>query len=234
MTKFKFLVGLGFLLLAAQFSSGQSTVANTPSTDTIEPGSFYFEVNYGGHFGKYAAGGYQTYGMRTVYGLRRNVEIGGNFYYTRDGENSPVEFVPNIKWKAYENEKYKFAVSGGAMVSIPLRAEKGARPSAFVYANASKGFDLANGFRVTGGVYSIIGAKSDSGSKKGVMIGYEQTLYKKISLYADWISGNNRFSYSGIGVGVPVTKKDVIFAGYNFGNTGRGNNWLSLTYGHTF
>lgn len=235
MNKINLILGLGILLLAAQFASSQTTIANTPSTDVIEPRSFYFEVNYGGHFGKYADGGFQTYGLRAVYGLRRNVEIGGNFTYTRKGsEIAPVEFVPNVKWKAYSNEKYKFAVSGGAMAAVPVRDEKGARPSAFVYANASKGFDYANGFRLTGGVYSIVGAKPDSGSKKGVMVGYEQTIYKKISFYGDWVSGNNRFSNTGVGLSIPLSKKDVVFAGYNFGNNGRGNNWMSVTYGRFF
>jgi len=230
----KLALSLAVGLFSAYLAGAQTTIANSPSTDVIEPRSFYFEVNYGGHFGKYSDGGFQTYGLRTVYGVRRDLEIGGNLYRTRDGDVSPVEFAPNIKWRAYNNEKYKFAVSGGAMASIPVKDEKGARPSAFVYANASKGFDFANGFRLTGGVYSIVGAKSDSGSRKGVMVGYEQTVYKKVSFYADWISGHNRYSFTGLGIGFPITKKGVFFAGYNFGNAGRGNNWLSVTYGRYF
>jgi hypothetical protein len=151
-----------FILLAVQSISAQTTISNIPSTDVIEPKSFHFEINYGGHFGKYDGGGFQSYAVKTIYGLSRNIEVGTNFAYTRNGGTSPVEIAPNIKWKAYNNEKYKFAVSGGAMAFIPIRDEKGSRHSAVVYANTSKGFDFANGFRLTG-IYTTIRAESGNG-----------------------------------------------------------------------
>ena len=222
------------LLCAVHSASAQTTISNIPSTDVIEPGSFYLEGNYGGHFGKYEDGGFQAYGVKMLYGVRRNLEVGANFSYTKTGEIAPVEFIPNVKWKAYFNEKHKVAVTGGAMVFVPLRAEAGSKPAAMVYTNASKSFNAAKGFRLTGGVYQMVGVKSGFGTKNGVMLGYEQVLHKKVSLFADWTSGKNRFGYKAVGFSLPVTKKDVIYTGYNFGNTGRGNNWLNITYGRYF
>lgn len=234
MKKFYLLFILGIFVLSSQTIQAQTTISNIPATDVLDPQTYYIEANFGGHFGKYADGGFQSYGLKALYGLRRNVEIGANFTYTKDGSISPVEVSPNIKWKAYNNEKYAVSVSGGAVAFIPVRDEKGARPTAMIYANASKNFDAAKGFRLTGGVYSIIGAKSVSGNRKGVMLGYEQTLIKKSSLFVDWTSGNNRFGYTAAGLSIPLSKKDVFYAGYNFGNTGRGNNWLSVSYGRFF
>jgi len=223
-----------FLLGTVQFASAQTTISNTPSTDVIEPKNFYLEVNYGGHFGKYADGGFQTYGLKAVYGLSRNIEVGTNMSFTKDGGTSPVEITPNVKWKAYYNEKNKVTVSGGAMLFVPVKNEKGSRPMGFVYANVSKGFDFAKGFRLTSGVYHLVGAKSESGNRKGVMLGYEQNLAKRVSFYADWTSGKNRFGYAAAGLSIAATKKDVIYTGYNFGNSGRGNNWFTISYGHYF
>jgi hypothetical protein len=234
MNKLRNLFSLAVPLLLASVVYGQSTIANTPSTDVTERGTTYLEFNYGGHFGKYSEGGFQTYGIKTLFGAGRNLEFGANLAYTKTGGLSPVELSPNAKWKAYSNEKYKVAVSGGVIGFIPLRAESGTRPIAMLYTNVSKSFDYAKGFRLTAGVHTLVGAKEESGNRKGVMLGYEQTLYKNVSFFADWTSGQNRFAYSGVGLSIPVRKKNVFYAGYNFGNSGRGNNWLAITYGRFF
>lgn len=222
------------LLVGIEAVAAQTTISNAPSTDVIEHQSSYLEAGYSGHFGKYSDGGFQSYGFKALYGLRRNVEIGANLSYTRDGASSPVEFSPNVKWKAYYNENHKFAVSGGAIAFIPVKDVKGSRPSALVYAIAGKEFDFAGGIRITGGVYTTVGMKKEDGNRKGFMIGYEQTLIKKAGFIAEYISGSNRFGYTSVGLSIPFAKKNVFFAGYNFGNTGRGNNWLAVTYGRYF
>ncbi|MBS1792374.1 MAG: hypothetical protein JSS81_00890 [Acidobacteria bacterium] len=234
MNRKNIILTLALLLFGWQLLSGQTTISNIPSTDVIEPRSFYGEVNFGGHFSKYETGGFQTYGVKSLYGLTRNVEIGANFTYTRNGADSPVEFGPNVKWKAFQNEKHKVAVTGGLMAFIPVRAAEGSRPIAMVYANASKGFDFAKGFRLTGGFYQLVGAKAGSGNRKGAILGYEQTVYKKISFFADWTSGKNRFGYAAAGLSIPLSKRNIIYAGYNFGNGGRGNNWFNITFGRFF
>ncbi len=223
-----------FGLFLCQTAFAQTIISNIPATDVIEKKDFYAEVNFGAHFGKYENGGFQAYGIKTLYGVSRDLEIGANIAYTKTGEISPIEFAPNVKWKAYSNEKHKVAVVGGAMTFVPVRAEKGSRPIGLIYANASKGFNAAKGFRLTGGVYSIVGAKAESGNRKGVMFGYEHRLHKNVSLFADWASGKNRFGYSAVGLSIPLTKRDMIYSGYNFGNRGRGNNWFAITYGRFF
>lgn len=225
---------LFFLLIAAQISSAQTTISNIPSTDIIESKDFYIEVNHAGHFAKFVDGGFQAYGLKTIYGVHKDFEIGANFCFTRNNGISPVEIVPNFKWKVYKNEKNKVAVSGGAMIFVPIREEKGTQPSAFVYSNLSKSFNFANNFRLTSGVYTVVGAKSISGNKHGVMLGYEQNIAKGVSFFADWTSGKNRFGYAAAGLSIPVKKNGVIYTGYNFGNTGRGNNLFSISYGKFF
>lgn len=232
--KILFSFNLFILMVATQFASAQTTISNTPSTDIIESKDFYVEVNHAGHFAKYDVGGFQAYGLKTIYGIHKNFEIGANFCFTKNNGTSPVEIVPNFKWKVYKNEKNTVAVSGGAMLFVPIRDEKGSQPSAFVYTNISKGFNFANSFRLTTGFYTVVNAKSESGNKNGVMLGYEQNIAKGVSFFADWTSGKNRFGYAAAGLSIPVMKKGVIYTGYNFGNVGRGNNSFSISYGKFF
>lgn len=100
-----------------------------------------------------------------MYGLGKHVEIGANYGFARAGRHSVSEISPNIKWQAYANEKSKIAISGGAIAFFA----SGERPSAFLYANASK--ELGSGLRFTGGVYTTVKSRSATGTRSGVMAG---------------------------------------------------------------
>jgi len=75
----------------------------------------------------------------------------------------------------------------------------------------------------------------DSGTDKtGMIAGYEQPLTGKLSFITDWFSGNNNLGYVTAGTGLVLSPRDSIYAGYRFGNHGRGNNSLGVYYGRTF
>ena len=74
----------------------------------------------------------------------------------------------------------------------------------------------------------------DGGTKNGAILAYEQPLTGKLSFIADWYSGKNRFGYAAAGFGLTLTRRSSLYAGYNFGNSGRANNSLGLFYGYTF
>ena len=78
-----------FAVLVFGFSvSAQSTLFNTPSSDTLPENRFYMEADFIGKFAKPEKGGFQTYGYRVVYGVKRNLEVGSNFYFTRNGSRT--------------------------------------------------------------------------------------------------------------------------------------------------
>ena len=235
MTKFQTVL---FALIFFAFSytiSAQSTLFNVPSTDTLPEGRFYIEADFIAKFAKYEKGGFQTYGYRMVYGVRKNLEVGANFFYTRDGsKTSAKEFQPNIKFQAYQNEKYGVAVSTGAQFFVPLDKTAGTRTFAMLYSNVSKTIEATHGTRVPGGFYNIVGAERDFGTKRGAILGIEQPIRGRLSLIADWYSGNNRLGYSAAGLNYAITKRQFVLVGYNFGNYGRGNNAFSAFYGFTF
>ncbi len=212
----------------------QSTIFNIPSTDVLSEKKFYIEGDLIAHFDKFSRGGFQSFGVRTVYGVRRNLEVGVNFFYTRNGTTSPKELQFNTKYKIYEKEKHGFAVSSGAQVFVPLNRAAGGRTYGMFYSNASKTIERTNKTRLTGGFYTVFGADRDFGTKTGAMVGVEQPLTRKLTFTADWYSGKRRFGYSSAGLSYSFAKRQFLQVGYNFGNSGRGNNAFSAFYGFTF
>lgn len=213
----------------------QSTLLNVPTTDVVAERTAYLEGDFISHFDRLKNGGFQTYGYRTVYGLRKKVEVGTNFYFTRASETKLNEFQANAKFKFFQNEKLGLAASAGTQIYVPIKNKIGLKTFSMFYSNASKVFEQAKGLRVTGGYYRIVGvAKQDFGSKQGAIVGVEQPLFKNLTFIADWYSGKNRFGYSAAGFGLPITKRQSIYAGYNFGNTGRANNSFAFYYGFNY
>jgi hypothetical protein len=215
-------------------TSAQTTVVNTPSTDIVPEKRIFIEADFAAHIDSYEKGGFQTYGYRTAYGLTKNLEVGANVFYTKTGDGSPGEFQPNLKYKFFEDEKNQVTITGGVIGFVPLNDAAGSRTFGLVYSNASKVVRKAKGMRVTGGAYTVVGSEDDFGTKSGAILGLEQPIAPKVKFVADWYSGKNRFGYSAAGVNYSITKKQFVFAGYNFGNTGRANNFLSVFYGYSF
>ena len=215
-------------------TSAQSFIFNVPSTDTQPVNTIYIEADLFAHFASYPNGGFQKFGPLTVYGLRKNVEIGVNFYYDREENKRALELQPNIKWKAYNGDKKGVAVSVGTIAFIPLNKAAGTRPTAMVYANGSKTIQSAKGMRLTGGIYQWINTEQNFGTKTGVMLGLEQPITKKMTLLVDWFSGKNRLGYSSVGFGYHESKSQYFGIVYSFGNSGRGNNYFTAFYGFTF
>lgn len=226
-----------FLLFhaAAQSVAAQSTIFNVPSTDVVAEKTAYLEADFLAHFSSYEKGGFQSYGYRMVYGARKKLEVGANFFYTRNGiKTAPKEFQPNVKWQAYQSEKYGVGVSTGAWAFVPLDKSAGDRVFGMVYSNVSKTVKPTGGTRLTGGFYQIVGARRDFGARRGAIVGVEQPVVRRVNFLADWSSGKNRFGYAAAGFGLAVTKRQFLYTGYNFGNTGRANNYFSAFYGVAF
>jgi hypothetical protein len=222
------------LLLSLSNGAAQSTVFNIPATDVQSPGKVYLEANFIMHYGGIRDGGYRTYGPRIVVGLPGNTEVGVNAYYTRALPAEPIEIQPNFKWQFYANEERGLAFAAGVLVSLPLTRRSLGTKSAQIYVVGSKSFDGKYAPRVTFGGYRLAGSFDDETDKTGVMLGYEQPITKKLAFVTDWSSGNNDYGYVTAGAGITFSPRSLLYAGYSFGNQGRGNNSLGIFYGHTF
>lgn len=222
------------LLICSSTVFSQTTILNVPSTDIAGEKRLTVEADFIAHLDKWETGGFQTYGIRAIYGAGKKIETGLNIYYTRNGLNSPKELQTNFKYRFFANEKYGIAATIGSQLVIPVNRSAGNRVFGMIYANASKIVKQTYSTRLTGGFYTIAGAEKGFGSKNGALLAVEQPIKGRLSFYADWYSGKNRFGYSAAGLNFTLTKKQYILIGYNFGNYGRGNNSLGIYYGHTF
>jgi hypothetical protein len=228
-------VFLCLLVFTASLAAiAQSTIFNIPSTDVMGENRFYVEADFIAHFDKWSKGGFQGYGYRAIYGVRKKLEVGVNFFFTRNGSTSPKELQPNFKYKVYDKEKYGIATSAGGQFFVPLNRSAGNRAFGMFYSNASKVIKKTGETRVTGGFYTVVGTRRDLGTKNGAIVGIEQPLKGKLIFTADWYSGKNRFGYSSAGLSYSFAKRQFFQVGYNFGNAGRANNALSDFYGFTY
>ena len=127
------------------------------------------------------------------------------------------------------------AAAVGGVLFIPLKNRDEANTNALLYFTFSKEIKKKYGPTFTTGAYSFVGRMGEGETRAGVMLGYEQPLVPdKLYYFADWYSGDNTFGYAASGLGVEFPKANYIYAGYSFGNQGRGNNWLGIYLGHTF
>lgn len=222
------------IFLISSSVAAQSTIFNIPSTDVQAPRSVYLETDFITHFASYKNGGYQTYEPRLVVGVPGHMEVGVNLVYTRSASPEPIVVEPNVKWQFYNNEKQGIAVAAGALLSVPVTHRRDGNTTGLVYLVGSKSFSGSRAPRLTFGGYQLLGRFAEGTDKTGVLAGYEQPLTKKFSFVTDWFSGNNDLGYLTPGIGINFSPKNNIYAGYSFGNQGRGNNSLGVYYGHTF
>ena len=234
----KFITALFGIILFAQHTQlvqAQSTLFNIPSTDVVPKKKVYFEFDFISHLESHRDGGFQGYIPRAVVGAGGNVEVGVNVAFTDAfAPDQPIEAQPNVKWQFYRNEKKGVALSAGGILYTPIAHRTGTDTFGFLYTNFSKQVKGSYGPRLTVGGYGLVGRADGTGTKGGVMLGYEQPLHPKVKFVADWFSGKNRFGYVTPGLGFTVTPNSAFYAGYSIGNEGRKNNFLFLYYGITF
>lgn len=230
----KLVASVGFVVASAYGVSAQSTVFNIPSTDIQPAHRLYVEADFTAHLSSFASGGYQSYGPRIVYGLNKRMEVGFNAFYTWTSPAEATEIQPNFKFKIYENETNGVSVAAGTIAFIPVTERSTSTTRAMVYVVVSRNIKGDHGPRFTAGSYALVGSFEPGTTKKGAMFGYEQPITKRVSFVADWATGNNDYGYVVAGMGINLTRKSTLYAGYNFGNQGRANNSLGIYYGFTF
>lgn len=212
----------------------QTTILNVPTTDVLPPQKLSVAVDYGTHLAPYEKEGFHYFGPNLIYGVRKNVEIGFNAYYTLSSEPDAAEIQPNAKWQFFNDEESGVAAAVGGILFIPLKNRDAMKTKAMLYTTVSQQIRGKYGPRLTTGAYSFIGPMDAGETRGGLLLGYEQPLHSKLTFVADWFTGYNSFGYAAAGLGLTLPKESYLYASYNFGNRGRGNNWLGIYFGRTF
>jgi hypothetical protein len=231
----------------------QSTIFNIPTTDTVAKGGVYAEFDFLPQVPGFDDSRTYVYNPRLVVGAPGNLEFGVNFpmYNTRaSGDSTTNAYIqPNAKWKIYSKDDAGVAISAGGLLNTPLNNRDGQDSWGLIYGLVSKKIKTGNyGPRFHVGPYGILSANQDpdegpvsfSGPRAGMILGYEQPVYKTISFVADWFSGKNFFGYFTPGISITLPRSGLLNAGYSFGNdsweddNAIKNRYFFFYYGVTF
>jgi hypothetical protein len=230
------LVGLVFtVLLCGGYSAAhcQQTIFNVPSTDVLDKGKVYAELDASlkPTDGAVVAD-FSSFVPRVVIGAGSRIEIGLNVTGNIQPGPDSTTLVPTIKWKPYQSESgWAFVVGDNLFVPVRNRAYNAGN---YVYAEMSKTFK--SGTRITFGSYDFTRNVVTSANRAGGQFGFEQPLNKKITIAADWLTGKHSAGYFTPGVVFKVGPKVTGYAGYSLGNSGisDGNHFFLLELGYNF
>jgi hypothetical protein len=229
-------IALSIMVMTAFARNGQAqqTIFNVPTTDVLDKGKVYVEVdisfkpNNAGAVNRFSA-----FVPRVVFGTGGNVEVGLNVTGNVQPGADSTTLSPTAKWKAYQGKDNGIALVIGDNLFIPVR-HRGYKLGNYVYAEVSKTFK--SGTRVTAGGYDFTRNVVAPANRGGGQFGFEQPLNKKVSLAADWITGKHSAGYFSPGVVFKIGPKVTGYASYSIGNqnAARGNHFFLMEVGYNF
>lgn len=227
-------VAVAILICSAAKTSAQQTVFSVPTTDILDQGKVYVELDssFKIHDSR-AVRRFSSFVPRVVVGVRqRRVEVGMNVTGNIQPGRDSTTLVPTVKVKVYENEKHGVAVATGANVYLPVR-QRIYRAGVYTYAMVSK--TLGSSTRVGGGAYLFTkNVVSPNANRGGVQFTIEQAITRRLSLNADWISGRHAAGYLTVGPSFKFTNRFVGAAAYAIGNENAkdGNHFFYVQLGY--
>ena len=237
-------------VLVAQTASAPSTIFNIPSTDTVDKGKGYFEIDFLPQApGPDTGASTNIFNPRIVIGLPMDAEFGVNVPIYHNGDGNPANLAylqPNFKVKFYKNDMDGLAATVGIVANFPMNRTDVQLPWAYIYGNFSKKVKGDMGPRFTVGPFGVIAKQDDprkvgfSGTRGGVLLGYEQPLGGPVSFVADWFSGKNSIGYFTPGISITLPHNGLLNAGYSIGNdswensNATKNRYAFIYYGITF
>ncbi len=210
----------------------QQTIFNVPSTDILDKGKVYFELD--ATFkpnNSDAVSRFSSVVSRIVVGAGGNVEVGLNVTGNIQPGADSTTLSPNIKWRVYNGEKNGVAVVVGDNLFVPVR-NRSYNVGNYAYAQVSKTFAKTK-TRITGGGYHFTKNVVAGGAKAGGQFGFEQTVNKYLNINADWITGKHAAGYFTPGIAFKPSGKVTGYLGYSIGNTNarQGNHFVYAAIG---
>ena len=232
--RYRSLVTFLFCCAFSVAARGQETIFNVPSTDVLDRGKVYGELDVS--FKPYdsaAVGHFSTFVPRIVAGTGGNLEIGLNLNGNIQPGADSTTLVPTIKYKLYQSKDKSVAMVAGSNVYIPIR-NRAYNLGTWSYVEISKTIKktrlTAGGYVATKNVFAA------NASRAGGMFGFEQTINSKFSFATDWITGKHSAGYVTPGLIWKPTSKITAYSAYSIGNSNvqRGNHFFLLELGYNF
>lgn len=223
---------IGAIGLKAQ---AQQTVFNVPTTDVLDKGKVYFELDISAKPNDSTAlNKFSSFVPRLVVGAGGKVEVGVNILGNVQPGPDSTTIVPTVKWKVYDGGDNGWAMVLGDNLYFPVR-NKGYNAGTYAYTTIQRTINKSTrvGF---GGYFFSKNVVAANANRAGGQFTIEQPLNKKVTLAADWLTGKHGAGYFTPGVVFKVGPKVTGYASYSIGNqnASRGNHYFLIEFGYNF
>jgi len=224
---------ISVLFIPAASANAQQTIFNVPSTDVLDKGKVYAELDAslkptgGSDVAKFS-----SFVPRVVIGAGSNIEFGLNVTGNIQPGPDATTLVPTIKWRPFQSENgWNIVVGNNLFIPVRNRAYNAAN---YFYAETSKTFK--NGPRITFGGYDFTKNAVAGANRAGGQFAFEQPLNKTITFAADWFTGRHAAGYFTPGFIFKAGPSITGYAGYSIGNqnVSGGNHFFLLEFGYNF
>lgn len=218
-------------------SRAQQTIFNVPSTDILDKGKVYFELDSTFKLNRNPENVVQRFSSfvpRLVIGTGGRFEAGLNLTGNIQPGADSTTLVPTIKLRLYDGETNGWAFVVGNNLFIPVR-HKTYNAGNYAYAEISKNFQTKT--RLTGGGYHFTAnVVAVNAQRAGGQLAIEQSINSKLSFAADWYTGKHANGYFTPGVIVKFHPKVTGYFTYQIGNADfrRGNHFFLTEIGVNF
>jgi hypothetical protein len=226
---FLFVILTGFAFRA----NAQQAIFNVPTTDVLDRGKVYFELDAAFKFNNQElVRRFSAFTPRAVVGVGGNAEIGLNLTGNVQPGADTTTFVPTVKWRFFQNEKKDVALIAGTHVFVPVR-NRVYKIGSYSYLAGSKIFREKT--RLTAGAFyfskNVVAPRAD---RAGGQFGFEHFLNERVTFAADWFTGRHSSGYFTPGVIYKPHPKVTTYFSYQIGNGGarRGNHFFLLEIGY--
>lgn len=222
------------LVLAWLPASAQQTIFNVPTTDVLDKGKVYVELDVSlKPNDQEAVRKFSSFVPRIVVGVCSDVEVGLNVTGNIQPGSDSTTLVPTVKWKFYNSENKGISLVAGNNFYIPLR-NRAYRFGSYTYLAGSKTIDKT---RLTAGAY--VASKNvfaPNAVRGGGQFGLEHTINDRLSIAADWITGRHASGYVTPGLIYKPHPKVTTYWTYSIGNADarKGNHFFLFEIGYNF
>lgn len=217
------------LVICPVCAYAQETVFDVPSADILDKGKVYGELDGTLRPVDFLA----TFTPRVVVGIGHGIEAGLNF----DGLSAPtvgqLEISPTVKWRIWKGKTSGLSLYVGDDLLFPVRM-RAYEVGNYAYAFFAK--EWKHGTRIAFGGYDFTPKVVANANRAGGQFTFEQVATKRLTLAAEWYTGNTSAGYVNPGAIVKLSSKLTLYAAYQVGNAGvtRGNHQFLWELGYNF
>jgi hypothetical protein len=213
----------------------QQTVFNVPTTDVLDKGKVYFELDISAKpTDSTALNKFSSFVPRLVVGAGHRVEVGVNILGNIQPGPDSTTIAPAVKWKAYDGKDNGWAIVLGDNLYFPVR-NKSYNACTYAYAMTQKTFKTKTRVGFGGYFYSknVVAANAN---RAGGQFTFEQPITKKLNFNADYFTGKMANGYVTMGAAYKLTGKLTGVAAYSIGNANasKGNHFFYFELGYNF